>query len=400
MNHPFYDEHDQAIEYGEFCECGWSIDHYLSYCDLISQLRAALIIEEANENNIQSVATSGDKMIALLNWVGQACGRKISPNYDLVYALKRQLRYLEHDEYSDVGEIPYFYRSEEDFRYEVEKHLFSLLTSHTQEIKLYNPYCSNRAHAVSLQNSLIEEKNAIINGLEKHMPHKGGESALYAWARKKEVALFQIDELDAQIGALQWRIEEFDNGGEFDASKNILYVYKGFIKCQKDHHNLTCVNAKLRSKNGKYIYLNVNYCKDCKQFFVSYSEYLHYRSMYGILIAKIVMISNGEYSSDIDYLATESPLKLCGYSVSQAEGLTEQARQDLLRELIQLDIIKKTEVIRYLSWFIQMNGQKYGNEIARSKWESDLDYVRGLNTSKQDTHLIAGIKKYPGYEKL
>lgn len=400
MEHPFYEEHDQAIEYGEFCECGWSVGDYLAYCDLIAQLRSALIVEETYESNTPTTATSGDKMIALLKWVGRACGRSVSPNYDLVYALKRQIRYLEHDEYGDVGDLPYFYRSESDFRYEVEKHLFSILTMHPQEAKLCTPYCSNRSHAVSLQNSLIAEKNTIINSLEKHMPHSGGESALYAWARKKESALLQIDELDAQIGALQWRIEEFDNGGEFDASKNILYVYKGFIKCQRDHHNLTCVNAKLRSKNGKYIYLNVNYCKDCKQFFISYSEYLHYRSMYGILIAKIVMISNGEYSNDIDYLAAESPLKLCGYSVSQAEGLTAQARQDLLRELIQLDIIKKTEVIRYLSWFIQMNGQKFGNEIARSKWESDLDYVRGLNTAKQDTHLIAGIKPYPGHDKL
>ena len=144
----------------------------------------------------------------------------------------------------------------------------------------------------------------------------------------------------------------------------------------------------------------MNFCKDCKQFFISYSEYLHYRAMYGILIAKIVMISNGEYSNDIDYLASESPLKLCGYSVSQAEGVSTQSRQELLRNLIQSDIIKKTEVIRYLSWFIQMNGQKFGNELAREKWESDLDYVRNLNMSKQDVHLISGIKVYPGYNKL
>ena len=400
MNHPFYAEHNQAIEYGEFCECGWSTDEYIAYCGLVAQFRSALILEEASEGTASTANASGDKLTNLLNWVGRACGRKISPDYDLAYALKRKIRYLEHNEYGDVGDMPYFYRSEADFRHVVEKHLFSILTLHPQEVKLYTPYCSNRAHAVSLQNSLIAEKDIVINGIEKHMPHNGGESALYAWARKKEAALVQIDELDTQIDALQWRIEEFDNGGEFDVSKNILYVYKGFIKCQRDHHNLTSVNAKLLTKNGKPIYLNVNYCKDCKQFFISYSEYLHYRAMYGVLIAKIVMISNGEYSSDIDYLAAESPLKLCGYSVSQAEGLTTQARQDLLRELIELDIIKKTEVIRYLSWFIQMNGQKFGNEIARSKWESDLDYVRGLNTTKQDTHLIAEIKPYPGYNKL
>lgn len=400
MNNPFYVEHDQAIEYGEFCKSGWDIDDYLTYCNLISQFRSALIMEEANEGYAPATVTSREKMIALLNWVGQACGRRISADYDLVYALKRQIRYLEHDEYDNVGDLPYFYRSESDFRHKVENHLFSIMTSHPQEIKLCTPYCSNRAHAVSLQNSLIEEKNTIKSSIEKKLPQSGGETALYAWARKKEVALQQIDNLNAQISALQWRIDEFDNGGEFDVSKNILYVYKGFIKCQRDHHNLTCVNAKLPSKNGKCIYLNVNYCKDCKQFFISYSEYLHYRAMYGILIAKIIMITNGEYTHDTDYLASESPLKLCGYSVSQSEGLTAQTRQDLLRELIQLDIIKKPEVIRYLSWFIQMNGQKFGNEIARSKWEADLDYVRGLGISKQETHLIAGIKAYPGHNKL
>lgn len=217
---------------------------------------------------------------------------------------------------------------------------------------------------------------------------------------EKEKALLQIDELDAQIEALQWRLDEFDNGGEFDVTKNVLYVYKGFIKCQRDHHNLICVNAKILSKNGKTIYLNVNYCKDCHQFFISHSEYLVYRSRYGILIAKIVMLTNGEYSNEIDYLAAESPLKLCGYSVSQADGLSTQTRQELLRCLIQSNIINKTEVIRYLSWFIQMNGQKFGNEIAKSKWESDLDFVRDLDISKQDTHQISEIKSYPGFNKL
>lgn len=400
MGHPFYDEHEKAIEYGEFAACGWSAEAYISYCNLVSQLRAAIVVsrEHPSEETLQE--TAQDALDNLLEWVGQACGRKVLPDYDLLYALGRKILYLEHNEYGDVGDLPCFYRSEEDFRHQAEKHIFAILTAHIEEAKFSVPYCSNRAHAVSLQNSLSAEKDAILNRIDRCFPVVGGEAELYSWARKKEQALMQLDELDAQLVALLWRIEEFDNGGEFDPSKNILYVFKGFIKCQRDHHNLTCVNAKIQSKNGKYVYLNVNYCKDCKQFFISYSEYLHYRAMYGILIAKIVMINNGEYSNDIDYLAAESPLKLCGYSVSQAEGLSSQTRQDLLRNLIQSDIIKKTEVIRYLSWFIQMNGQKFGNEIARSKWESDLDYVRGLNTAKQETHLISGIKAYPGYKKL
>lgn len=400
MKHPFFDVHEQAIEYSKFADCGWSADSYFYYRNLISQLRAALIVDMENSDNEFSSEMTRDILNDFLSWAGQACGKKIIPNYDLVYALKRKIRYLEHNEYGDVGDLPYFYRSEADFRHQVEKHLFAILNEHTEEAKFTVPYCSNRSHAVSLQKSLAAEKDAVLSRVERNIPSHGEETALYLWARKKEAALLQLEELDAQLSAVLWRIEEFDNGGEFNPAKNILYVFKGFIKCQRDDHNLVCVNAKIESKNGKYIYLNVNYCKDCKQFFISYSEYLHYRAMYGILIAKIVMINNGEYSNDIDYLAAESPLKLCGYSVSQAEGLSSKMRQDLLRSLIQSDIIKKAEVIRYLSWFIQVNGQKFGNEIARGKWESDLDYVRNLNTSKQDTHLISGIKAYPGYNKL
>lgn len=399
MGCPFFETHEQAIGYEEFAICGWSADEYFSYCNQISRLRAALIMSVENRVDELPQDMARDVLESLLVWVGQACGRKIIPSYDLIYALGRKLRYLEYNEYGDVGDLPYFYRSEADFRHQVEKHLYAILTGCMDEVRFSVPYCSNRGHATSLLQCLSAEKDNLLGSIEKKVP-LGGEEALYAWARKKEVDLLRLDELDARLVALLWRIEEFDNGGEFDPSKNILYVYKGFIKCQRDQHNLTCVNAKIQSKNGKYIYLNVNFCKDCKQFFISYSEYLHYRAMYGILIAKIVMISNGEYSNDIDYLASESPLKLCGYSVSQAEGLSTQSRQELLRNLIQSDIIKKTEVIRYLSWFIQMNGQKFGNELAREKWESDLDYVRNLNMSKQDVHLISGIKVYPGYNKL
>lgn len=400
MINPFFEEHEYAIEYAEFKNSGWDANTFLYYCNLVSQLRSSFIIQDSCTSGSQWEEQTNSLLNLLLEWVEQYCNQLVSPDYNLIYALKRKLKYIEHCEYDDVGDLPWFYRSEADFRYEVEKHIFHLLNRQQQTSKLCTPYCSTRAQAEALQKSLIEEKNSIKEKIEFHIPRDGGTATLYSWARRKEKALLQIDELDAQIEALQWRLDEFDNGGEFDVTKNVLYVYKGFIKCQRDHHNLICVNAKILSKNGKTIYLNVNYCKDCHQFFISHSEYLVYRSRYGILIAKIVMLTNGEYSNEIDYLAAESPLKLCGYSVSQADGLSTQTRQELLRCLIQSNIINKTEVIRYLSWFIQMNGQKFGNEIAKSKWESDLDFVRDLDISKQDTHQISEIKSYPGFNKL
>ena len=111
------------------------------------------------------------------------------------------------------------------------------------------------------------------------------------------------------------------------------------------------------------------------------------------------MISNGEYTNNVDYLAQESPLKLCGYSVAQSAGFSAATRQKLLEDMIRANAIRKHEVIQYLSWFIQMNGQKYGNELAKRKWEDDLRFVRNLDISKQDTYTIEKIKPYSEYRK-
>ena len=219
------------------------------------------------------------------------------------------------------------------------------------------------------------------------------------FVRRKAQVLTDIESLDYRIYSLLCRIEEFENGGEFDPEKSTLYVYQGFIKCQRDGHPISCVNARIKGEDGNPLYLNVNFCKECKQFFISYSEYQHYRNMYGILIARIVLIKNGGFSYNTDDLAYESPLRLCGYSVAQADALSARTREKLLAELIQSGIMSKPEIIRYLSWFIQMNGQRYGNEIARDKWESDLAFVRNLDMQHQPTHDIEAIKAYHGYGK-
>ena len=75
MGHPFYDEHEKAIEYGEFAACGWSAEAYISYCNLVSQLRAAIVVsrEHPSEETLQE--TAQDALDNLLEWVGQACGR-------------------------------------------------------------------------------------------------------------------------------------------------------------------------------------------------------------------------------------------------------------------------------------------------------------------------------------
>ena len=56
--------------------------------------------------------------------------------------------------------------------------------------------------------------------------------------------------------------------------------------------------------------------------------------------------------------------------------------------------MKKSEVIRYLNWFITMQGSKFGNEIAKMKWEQDLRFVRELDCDTQSDHVINNLSIY------
>lgn len=386
---------NKPISFSDFLSIGWNSNIFLDYCEKCARLRAAIIIEENGSSSGAQQVLDG-----LLMWIGNKIGEDIQPDFDLLYALKRRIRYVEYPDYTNIGNVPYIYRSEEDFRQEFEDLIREVLCPNTSAAVCFTPACGTKSQAESLLNGYETEKSRIWKSLKMELPEFEGESSLYAWAKEKAEVISQLEELESNINALHWRIEEFENGGEFDPQRNTLYVYQGFIKCMQDNHPISCVNARIKGKDGTPVYLNVNYCSQCKQFFISYSEYQHYRNLYGILIAKIVLVKNGEFTYNADCLAAESPLKLCGYSVAQADGFSEQTRHTLLQDMIQSGILSKPEVIRYLSWFIQMNGQRYGNEIACKKWTNDLAFVRSLGAMQQDTYNIDGIKKYPGYRKL
>lgn len=181
---------------------------------------------------------------------------------------------------------------------------------------------------------------------------------------------------------------------QFHNMTDTLYIHKGVIKCTRNHHTIICVNAVVQTVTNQSIPLNVNYCTSCKRFFLSYEEYNHYLNKYRTILSKIHFIPCPDSKNFSKFLAEESPLKLCGYSVSQEKGLTKSEREKLLSALITNNIMSKSDIIQYLNWFIQANGQRFGNNIAREKWQSDLAFVRDFNKSAQSNHVISIIKPY------
>ena len=180
----------------------------------------------------------------------------------------------------------------------------------------------------------------------------------------------------------------------FKAEKHTLYVYQGRIKCIKEHHPIICVTANIPTVGNTVAVLNVNLCRKCHRFYISYDEYTRYLEKYKSLLTRIVLANGNGSELFSGNFAEASPLKLCGYSVSQNKGFTQKERERILTEVIHNGIMSKADVIQYLNWFIKMNGRKAENISAKQKWESDLAFVRALDQNQQEMFSVSNVVPY------
>lgn len=198
-----------------------------------------------------------------------------------------------------------------------------------------------------------------------------------------------------------WRIEDEirrifetmskpNDGVGFGAT---LFIYKGKVLCHKHSHPLVPATALIRDEMDREVELDVEYCPICKRYMLNYTSYERYRERHGLLIGKLKMISSSSTGGEFE-MASESPLKLCGYNVSLAEGLSATTRQFLLAKIIHGGIMSKLDVIHYLEHFINMNGAKKENVLALEKWCDDLDFVHKYDKNIQPKVYIEKIKKY------
>lgn len=179
----------------------------------------------------------------------------------------------------------------------------------------------------------------------------------------------------------------------FDPKTTTLYVHQGKIKCLAQNHNVISITLKIPSTiKASYVVINANYCFDCDRFFISSDEYEYYRSIYPIMLVRF------EYLTDESTLgrnlADKSPLMLAGYTVRATVNYSEAQRRNILRNVIELGILKKHEVINYLNYFISMNGKARGMEAAVEKWETDLEYVRSHNFEIQKKASVDNISRW------
>ncbi len=176
-------------------------------------------------------------------------------------------------------------------------------------------------------------------------------------------------------------------------SNNTLYIYGGTINCERCSHDIRQVRADINTIDGERALINASYCMNCRIFFLRKSEYDFYRRKYRFLPLLFELADCPTTGEKLD-LRANSPLSLCGYTVARDPGYSKEERWLILGTVIRLGIVKKWEVIDYLSFFIKLNGKKECNAEAVAKWTEDLDFVRKYDFEKQPIVTINDVKRW------
>ncbi len=180
----------------------------------------------------------------------------------------------------------------------------------------------------------------------------------------------------------------------FDGPDNVLYVFKGSRACEGKGHKLEGATGTLAGLNGKPIKINVNYCQNCRKYYLGLREYERYRERFGPVLGNFSFpkgFSKGSVKASA--LSNESPLKMCGYEVNKQVGLSARQRHLILANMMDRGILSKPRVIEYLQFFIRWREKNPSMRDACRKWNEDLDWVRNYRIDKQRRFIIADVRR-------
>lgn len=181
---------------------------------------------------------------------------------------------------------------------------------------------------------------------------------------------------------------------DFTEGKHILYVCKRHTVGTKSNHKTVSVTGFLGLRGGNKIQINVSFCYNCRRYFIYYEAYERYRIKYGRdIMGDIVFLDDSLNGSD-SYGNVESILHEYGYTVNVNSRLTAYDRRRILEWLIDNKIITKTDVIGYLSIFIDRGKKIPSWNNAVLKWQSDLTYIQEYKCDSQQKVNIGPIIKW------
>jgi hypothetical protein len=153
------------------------------------------------------------------------------------------------------------------------------------------------------------------------------------------------------------------------------------------------------SKYGKVINVETpaGHCMQCGVFYIHDYIYQKLLTTYGQPMCTVItekQYISGAYLKMNTGMAQQSLLRMCGYTVSSSEGLSDKERRRILDTIISNGIMSKFDIITYLNYFIRIrkNDTKDMSEAIR-KWQSDINYLEKVSVSTMKRYSVDQVYK-------
>ena len=173
---------------------------------------------------------------------------------------------------------------------------------------------------------------------------------------------------------------------EYIYPDTIITVADNFL-CMSNGHHLKDKRVKIRMIDNRNrlidIPIEVGYCIECNRFYM-YSDFFKrdveplYYDGWKIVGTQFQLpnmkIIGYKIRRDNGAMATESILKLCGYTVGYNSPLTASDRHSILQGIIDKGLLGRQEIMSYLNHFIEFNGRTPSKDMSKAvaDWEEDL----------------------------
>ena len=163
-----------------------------------------------------------------------------------------------------------------------------------------------------------------------------------------------------------------------------IWVYANKVPCAEHPRDIESVTAYVTSMvSGIEHPININYCRCCNKYYINSNQYNAYANKYGIPLITLRFPTCAEQGNDYSTWREESVLHFLGYNVNATENLSADERRNILVGAIETGIMKKAQIVSFLESLVYRNKKRKKMEMAISKWNTDIEYIRTYQINQQ-----------------
>ena len=226
----------------------------------------------------------------------------------------------------------------------------------------------------------------------------------------RKLSSLQVREKNNDVPAMKERVaQEEPNTPEKQPGRKVqkrkvgtrdFVIRTSVLSCMYKQHSIVNVDAVIKIVDRKGTIAErivpAGYCQQCQQFFILEDDF---RNLSGSVEPLCNVIDEQSYRKNynkkkyFDNLSEwpeQSILRKCGYTVSQAAGLSSPERWKILANVIDHDVLSKIEIRSHIKKQISLHAN---HELAIDKWESDYDFVEGYNKGYYAKYGVVKVRR-------